>query len=69
LGTSDLGNFRIDVVGFNFEGLTLGNEVADALQECDVRIVIPGFLAPRDVPLVDLTLKFVSLFEQSPVDG
>src|SRR3569623_528542 len=59
----NVGDFVIDVCGLHRLRRLLGNEVADLFQQRGIGCEIERLAAMRAMPLVDLLLQFVALFQ------
>ena len=67
LRSRHLGDFTIDVCGFDFEGSALRDEVANLPEKRRVLILVPWRAGAFFVPRVDERLDFRAFLEQRPV--
>ncbi len=61
------GDLGVDLAGFDLEGLTLGEEVADFAQEILIGIAVMRLAAMRDMPVINLLLQALALLKQGAV--
>ena len=64
LRAGNLGNFRVDIGGFNLEIRPFGNQIADLFKKRAIGGPIMGLALARHMPSVNLGLQFVALGEQ-----
>ncbi len=67
LRSGDQRDFRIDILGGDLEGIALGQQIADLLEEGAMRLDVERLAAPRAEPRVDLALHRVATVEQPAI--